>query len=151
METEVVASTLTSGIAYDDLGRGIRWLTDVLGLRVAKVWGPEDSPLFAYMVWRTGIVSVWVRPPDNPWSKVGPTSIDLHAAHEQTVERAYERAVAAGADIVKPLKVERNPAVPAGYLGFALRDPEGNLWSMGTGGPRLEIADDEGDGYDGHS
>lgn len=144
MQTRVIEPAVTSGVAYEDVGRAVRWLTEILGLRVARHWGPQDQPIFAYLAWRTEILSVWVRPTDNPWSEVGPVSIGL-LADEQTVESAYERAVAAGADVVRPLRVEANPAVPEGYLGFSLRDPEGNLWSMYTRGPRFEVVNEEGE------
>jgi uncharacterized glyoxalase superfamily protein PhnB len=133
-----IAPTLTPGVAYDDTGRAVRWLIEVLGLRVGKSWGPEDSPVFAFMIWKTGVVSVAVRPTDNAWSAVGPVSIDLLEPDEKAVEAAWARAVAAQADVVRPLGIERNPAIPDGYLGFILRDPEGNFWSMGTKGPAFD-------------
>ena len=39
----------------------------------------------------------------------------------------YERAVAAGAEIVRDLKDE-----DYGSRGYTVRDPEGNVWSFGT-------------------
>jgi uncharacterized glyoxalase superfamily protein PhnB len=39
----------------------------------------------------------------------------------------YERAVAAGAEIVRDLKDE-----DYGSRGYTARDPEGNVWSFGT-------------------
>ena len=39
----------------------------------------------------------------------------------------YERAVAAGAEIVQPLTDE-----DYGSRGYTARDPEGNVWSFGT-------------------
>jgi uncharacterized glyoxalase superfamily protein PhnB len=124
--------TIGVGVPYTDMGRAIRWLTQIFGIKVVKYWGPEDNPMFAYLAWRDGnIFSIAVRPPsDNPWSAVGPVSIGLLEPDEAEIERAYERAVAAGADVVRELQRSSNPAVPDGYLGFTLRDPEGNLWDM---------------------
>lgn len=132
MASVVSTQTIATGVLYGDVGRAIRWLTHILGLRVAKYWGPEDNPVFAYIVWHNGnSLSVSVRPPaDNAWSAVGPASISLLEPDEEAIERIYERAIAAGADVVRELKRETNPAVPEGYLGFVLRDPEGNLWSV---------------------
>ena len=139
MTSAAFTQTIATGVLYVDVGRAIRWLTRILGLRVAKYWGPEDNPVFAYLVWHNGnSLSVSVRPPaDSEWSAVGPTSISLLEPDEEAIERAYDRAVAAGADVVRELKREMNPAVPQGYLGFVLRDPEGNLWSVESvfGGP----------------
>ena len=39
----------------------------------------------------------------------------------------YERAVAAGAEVVRDLKDE-----DYGSRGYTVRDPEGNVWSFGT-------------------
>lgn len=132
MTAKSFTQTISTGVPYTDVGRAIRWLTHIFGLRVAKFWGPEDDPMFAYLEWHNGnTFSVAVRPPpDNAWSAVGPVSIGLLEPDEDAIRAAYERAVAAGADVVRELKRETNPAVPDGYLGFQLRDPEGNLWGM---------------------
>lgn len=42
-------------------------------------------------------------------------------------DELFARAVAAGAEVVLPLKDE-----DYGSRGFTVRDPEGNLWSFGT-------------------
>jgi uncharacterized glyoxalase superfamily protein PhnB len=39
----------------------------------------------------------------------------------------HDRAVAAGAELVQPLRDE-----DYGSRGFTVSDPEGNLWSFGT-------------------
>jgi uncharacterized glyoxalase superfamily protein PhnB len=39
----------------------------------------------------------------------------------------FERADAAGAEVIRPLRDE-----DYGSRGFSIRDPEGNLWSIGT-------------------
>ena len=46
------------------------------------------------------------------------------------VDKHYERAVAAGAEIVMPLKDE-----DYGGRGYSCRDPEGCLWSFGSYDP----------------
>src|SRR5688500_14651637 len=43
----------------------------------------------------------------------------------------YERAVAAGADVVRPLE-----ETDYGSRDFSVKDPEGNLWSFGTYRPQ---------------
>jgi uncharacterized glyoxalase superfamily protein PhnB len=129
---ENFVQTISFGIPYTDMGRAVRWLTQILGLTVVKHWGPTDNPIFAYLAWHDGnIFSISVRPgSDNPWSAVGPVSIGLREPDESAIERMYERAVAAGAEVTRELQRSTNPAVPDGYLGFTLRDPEGNLWDL---------------------
>ncbi|MGH7859774.1 MAG: VOC family protein, partial [Candidatus Binatia bacterium] len=119
------------GVPYDDMGAAVRFLTGVLGMHVLKMWGPEDSPMFAYLAHRDSVMSIAVRPPrDNPWSTVGPVSVGLTEPDEEALTQTYQRAVEAGCEILRELGTHQNPAVPDGYLGFVLRDFEGNLWSM---------------------
>lgn len=139
MDSQVIAPTLTPTVMYDDAGQAIRWLTDVLGFRAAAVYdGADGSVVLAQLVWRTGVVFVSARPRgDNPWAKVGLASIALAAEDAETVDRHYQRAVAAGVEIVRPLHDARTPAFPDGSHQFDLRDPEGNLWTVGTFQPRF--------------
>ncbi len=143
MMTGVIEPALTASVPYDDMGTAVRWLTQVLGLRIARMWGPEDNPIFVYLSWRDQILSISVRPSsDNPWAAVGPASFSL-LADEETIRATWDRAVAAGAEVLRPLGVHSNPAVPDGYVGFVLRDPEGNMWSMHSRGPTFELVDGE--------
>ena len=132
-------STLTPTIAYDDLAAALGWLTGVLGFTATAVYdGPGGGPFFAQLVWRTGVVFVSARPPrDNPWSGTGPASIALAAENTDAVDRIFDRAVAAAVDIVRPVHVARTPMFPEGSRQFDLRDPEGNLWTIGTFAPRV--------------
>jgi hypothetical protein len=99
-------------------------------MRVLKYWGPEDNPMYVYLAFRDSIMAIAVRPPpDNPWSTVGPVYVGLTQPDEEELRQTYERAVAFGCEILRELKVSSNPAVQD-YLGFQLRDFEGNLWSM---------------------
>ena len=127
---EVIAPTLTPSIVYDDARQAIAWLTNVLGFRVASVYdSPDGGVAFAELVWRTGVVFVSDRPSsDNPWSKVGPASIALAAETAEAVDRCYKRAIAAGADIVRPVHVSKTRAFPDGSHQFDLRDPQGNTF-----------------------
>ena len=142
MGSQVIAPTLTPSLVYDDAHHAIRWLTDVLGFRVAAVYdGPGGCVAFAELVWRTGVVFISGRPPsDNPWSKVGPASIALVAEDARAVDRHYQRVVAAGAEVVRGLHDARTPAFPDGSHQFDVRDPEGNLWTVGTFQPRIPVA-----------
>src|SRR5262249_38170916 len=141
VEGGVISPTVTASLVYDDAREGIRWLVDVLGFRAATLYEtPDGDVAFAELVWRTGVVFVSGRPPSsNPWSKVGPASIALAAEGAQAVDRLYERALAALAEIVRPVQDARTPAVPDGSHQFDLRDPGGNLWTVGTFRPRIRL------------
>jgi uncharacterized glyoxalase superfamily protein PhnB len=133
-------STLTPTVSYEDPAAAIRWLTNVLGFTAAAVYeAPDGTPFFAQLVWRTGVVFVCARPPaDNPWAKAGPASIALAAENAEAVDRIYERALKDRADIVRPVHVARTPMFPEGSHQFDVRDPEGNLWTVGTYAPRVK-------------
>jgi len=141
VESQVIASTLTPSLVYDDAREAIRWLVDVLDFKAATLYeGPDGGVAFAELVWRTGVVFVSDRPPHgNPWAKVGPTSIALAAADAHAVDSLYHRAVTVGAEIVRPLHDARTPAFPEGSHQFDVRDPGGNLWTVGTFQPRITV------------
>ena len=106
--------TITPSVMYHDAQAGIKWLTEVLGLTLKSLYKTPDGKIaFAELVWRTGMVFVSSRPPeDNPWSRVGVASIALVAEDAKSVGEHYERARAAGAEIVRALHVAHTPAFP---------------------------------------
>ena len=123
---------------YQDAREGIRWLVDVLGFRLATVYdGPDGGVAFAELVWRSGIVFVSGKSKQEPWNSVGPASIALAAEDAGDVDRRYARALAAGAEIIRPLHDAVTPAFPQGSHQFDVRDPGGNLWTIGTFQPRI--------------
>ena len=136
---EGLAPPLIPSVPYDDAAAAIRWLTDVLGLReVRKFEMPDGTIAHAELTWRGAMVFVHTRPPsENPWSAVGLASIALAADSAEVVDRHYARAVAASADIVRPAYDSKTPAFPEGSRQFDVRDPEGNLWTVGTYRPRI--------------
>ena len=125
---------------YRDADAGIKWLTDVLGFTLKSLYKtPDGKTAFAELVWRTGIVFVSSRPPeDNPWSRAGVASIALVGEDAKSVGEHYERARTKGADIVRALHVAHTPAFPKeGSTQFDVRDPEGHLWTIGTFQPTI--------------
>jgi uncharacterized glyoxalase superfamily protein PhnB len=56
------------------------------------------------------------------------------------VEPHFARVVAAGADVVEPVRNEDH-----GGRGYTVRDPEGNLWSVGSYHPEARPAARGGD------
>jgi uncharacterized glyoxalase superfamily protein PhnB len=136
---DISAPPLIPSIPYDDAVAAIRWLTDVLGLRVIRTFEmPDGTIAHAELAWREALVFVHARPPrENPWSVVGLASIALAADSAEVVDRHYARVVAAGADVVRSAYDSKTPAFPMGSRQFDVRDPEGNLWTVGTYRPRL--------------
>lgn len=140
-EGKVITSTVTTSLSYEDAHKAIQWLTEVLGFQVGSMYeNPRGGVAFAELVWRTGVVFVSDRAPsDSPWANVGPVSIALAAEDSETVDRFYDKAIAAGADIVRPLHDAKTAAFPEGSHQFDLRDPGGNLWTVGTFQPRVTL------------
>jgi uncharacterized glyoxalase superfamily protein PhnB len=140
MDDTPVGPTLTPSVHYGDAVRALRWLTEVIGFRIVSRYdAPDGSVAFAELVWRTGVVFVSSRPSgSNPWSRIGPASIALVAEDKADVDRHYSRAIRAGAEVVRPVHDAFTPAFPEGSHQFDLRDPEGNLWTIGTFQPRID-------------
>lgn len=130
---EHAARALTPTIAYDDAREGIRWLVEVLGFRLATLYDrPDADATLAELIWRGGAVLVASRPWQGPWANTGPVSIALVAEDAEAVERHYRRAVAAGAEIVRPLQDSSSSSRAGRGRRFDLRDPGGHLWTVGT-------------------
>lgn len=122
-------------LGYQDLGAAIDWLGRVFGFEPLEVVQTADGA-YAHVELRLGdgvIMPTTTRDeinPENPWQ--GPigtqglyVALDGVAAH-------YERAVAEGAEIVRPLAT-----ADWGSTEYTARDLEGNLWAFGTYRPAV--------------
>ena len=102
------------------------WLVDAFGLVASEVTPPEGAELqHAQLTWGDGILmaSTGGRIDQTP----GHASIYLTVDTDADVDAAYERATAAGATSV--LEPEDQPY---GGRNATVRDPEGNVWSVGS-------------------
>lgn len=112
----------------------IRFLVDVVGFREVVAWGdqPDGSGDFvahAQLAWPEGggVMLGSARPAggEDQWPQApGGAGVYVVTADPDAV---YARAVAAGAEVLRPLQ-----DTDYGSREFALRDPAGNLWSFGT-------------------
>lgn len=128
-ETETApAPTVTAALACDDAQGMIHWLADVLEFRVAALREePGGEVAHSVLSWRTGNLYVSSRP-SGAWGTTGPTIICLAADDPSEVGRLYEKARAAGTEIIQELH-----DTDWGSHEFGVRDPvEGNLWAVGT-------------------
>jgi uncharacterized glyoxalase superfamily protein PhnB len=127
--TQVLHAPITPGLNYRDAQAAMRWLEEVLGFRTAVLYEEDDGRVaFAQLEWRGGAIHLSTREEKvRRLPETGPSSIVLTAEDAQAVDRLYERAVAAGAEVMLPIE-----DTFYGNHGFSLRDPEGNLWHMGT-------------------
>lgn len=126
--------------AYRDAYAAIEWLCGVLGFeRRLVVPNDEGGVAHAQLSFGGGTVMLGAARENDPGAIVFPPapggtltqSVCIVAAD---VEERYERAKAAGANIVMEL-------APQHYGGslFAVRDPEGQLWHVGSYDPWAEV------------
>jgi len=129
-DTSVAAPTITVAVPCDDARRMIDWMVDLLGFQVGELHeAPDGSVAHARLWWRTGNVFVSDRRP-GPWGATGPVAICLAGDSDAEIDRLYARARQGGAEIIQELE-----DADYGSHGFGLRDPEGNLWAIGTHRP----------------
>jgi uncharacterized glyoxalase superfamily protein PhnB len=130
IQTQAAVIGVWPTLVYRDGQAALRFLTDGLGFtQVASYPGEQDgSVAHAELSWPAG-GGVMVSSLDR-----GESEFDVLAGQDQAVylvhdepDRLYERALAAGATVVRAPRDE-----DYGSRGFAVRDPEGNFWSVGT-------------------
>jgi uncharacterized glyoxalase superfamily protein PhnB len=127
---------VTPGVTYLDGHAGIQWLEQTLGFRTAALFEDAGRVAYAQLVWQDGAIQVEGRHPKSRVPRTGPASVVLTAKDASDVDRYYERALAAKAEVIIPLE-----DTPFGNHGFSLRDPEGNLWHVGTPFLKIDSAD----------
>jgi uncharacterized glyoxalase superfamily protein PhnB len=104
----------------------IRFLVDVVGFDETAVYGGEgDTVHHAQLSWPLGggIMLGSVR--DDAWA-LQPGTFGAYVVADD-IDRLHQRVTAAGAEIIR-----KPEDTDYGSREFALRDPEGNLWSFGT-------------------
>lgn len=124
MVTDESADAAAAGISpcvrYKDERAAMKWLREVFGFEEHAVYeGPDGAIAHAELRLGSGILMVGSGPDtDEPFSLYVPVS-DI-GAH-------YERAVAAGAEIVRPLR-----DTDYGSREYGARDLDGHVWYFGT-------------------
>jgi uncharacterized glyoxalase superfamily protein PhnB len=121
--------TVWPSLRYRDGRAGIEFLTKAFGFEAVAVYTADDDDSFiqhAELRWPLGGGIMLGSERESPdWPQ--------HAGHAAAyvvtddADPLYERALAAGASIVREIRDEHY-----GSRGFSVRDPEGNLWSFGT-------------------
>ncbi len=117
---------------YTDARAGIRFLIEVRGFTEQLVVTGEDPDTVVHSELRWpegGIVSPGTYNPDNPFVRSlapGAQSLYVITADPHAV---HQRCVAAGVEV---LREPEEPPYDPGGMAFAVRDPEGNIWSFGT-------------------
>lgn len=105
----------------------VDFLVEVLGFVLTTRSGDGDALEHAELVWPEGFGGVMLGPyrSEGPWNRM-PGSAGGYLVVSNPQEH-YERIVAADAEVIIELR-----DTSYGSQEFAVRDPEGNLWSFGT-------------------
>ena len=128
--------TISPTFRYRDARAAIAFLEQAFGFEsVAVHAGPDGAVAHAELAYDGGMVMLGTvaKPPGEPYWGDGPgPGIQSVYVVVQDADAHHDRAVAAGAEIVRGL-VDTD----YGSRDYSARDPEGNLWSFGTYRPAL--------------
>ena len=130
-------ATIIPGHRYRNAPAAIEWLCNVLGFtRHAVYEGENGSILHAELTLGNSMIMLGSGK-DDEHSKGFKSPQELGGIETRSVyivvpdaDAAHARAVAAGATITRPLQ-----DTPYGSREFAVKDPEGHSWSLGTYDP----------------
>lgn len=131
-------STIIPCLRYRDALAAIDWLCAVFGFEKQAVYtNPDGSVAHAQLVLGGGMIMIGSVVAESEWGKLIRQPDEIGGDETQSpylivadADVVYERAQAAGAEIVIDIKFE-----DYGGRGFSCRDLEGRLWSIGTYDP----------------
>jgi uncharacterized glyoxalase superfamily protein PhnB len=128
--SSVPSKTVWPGLVYDDAHAAVRFLAEVFGFeqRLLVPGVEEGHVAHAELAWPEG-GGVMLGSANRLDSIISqrPTGVAATYVVTDAPDALYERAMAAGAELVRGLEDEEY-----GSRGFSVRDPEGNIWSFGT-------------------
>ncbi|MGP9819055.1 VOC family protein [Salinarimonas sp. NSM] len=142
MSTPHTAPCLFPTLRCTDAEAMIAWLVAALGFRERVVYREGDDAagpvVHAELVLGPSILMLGQERDDAYGAEVGPRGgrrTDALYLAVADIDAAFARAKAAGATITAEVR-----DTPYGTRDFAFRDPEGNLWSIGTYWPTADGA-----------
>ena len=123
-------------LSYRDAPAAIEWLKEAFGFTENFVVpGPDDTIAHAQLAFDGGMVMVGSLRDDELQMRMpcdlGGVTQSIYIVVEDA-DAHYERAVEAGAEIVRELE-----DTPYGSRDYSARDPEGHLWNFGTYRPAI--------------
>ncbi|WP_219413638.1 VOC family protein [Pseudonocardia nigra] len=122
--------TIHPTLRYDDPKAAIAFLTDALGFVEQHVSMAADGSVgHAELSYGDGVVMIGTRRGSDPFD----TGRAVLYVVADDVDAHHARAVSAGATVVQE-PVDQ----PYGSREYAVSDPEGNLWSVGTYRPPVQ-------------
>jgi uncharacterized glyoxalase superfamily protein PhnB len=129
-ETRTATTTMFPFAAYEDARAAIDWLCDAFGLERREVHeGGDGTIVHAELGYGASVFMLGDGGGDfgmQPARRVGAVTAGVYVVVDD-IDAHFERANAAGAEIVRPLA-----DTSYGSREYMARDLEGNLWSFGT-------------------
>jgi uncharacterized glyoxalase superfamily protein PhnB len=127
-------TTLHTYLSYRDAPAALDWLSRAFGFETTLRYDDDDTGVLAHAEARLGDAAIIVFSDDGAgYDRLGPRAetvghgMYLAVAAESEVDKAWERATAAGAvPVWKPESTEW------GNYRCRVRDPEGYEWTFGT-------------------
>jgi uncharacterized glyoxalase superfamily protein PhnB len=111
-------------LRYRDAPGAIAWLVEVLGFEVREVHEADDgSVAHAELSHGPGLVMLGSEREDS----FGGRGRGFTYIAVEEIDELYERARSKGAEVVMEIR-----DTDYGSRDFAVRDPEGSIWSFGT-------------------
>jgi uncharacterized glyoxalase superfamily protein PhnB len=123
--------TIHATLRYDDADRAITFLTRALGLDEQHVDRDDDGRLLHAELSQDGDV-LMIGPRSDPPGPFDTGRAVLYLTVDD-VDAHHAAAVAAGATVIMELVDQ-----PYGSREYAITDPEGNVWSVGTYRPEVK-------------
>ena len=128
-------ATVIPGMRYKDAPEAIKWLCKAFGFKEHLVVPNEDDTIaHAQLTFGNGMIMVGSVRDDElhhkPPSDLGGYNSQIPYIIVKDIDKHYNRALKAGAEIVTPL-IEQD------YGGklYSCKDPEGYLWNFGSYNP----------------
>lgn len=117
-------------VAYADPEAGIDFVTDILGFEEqVLVRDPDGRIIHSEYRWpEGGVVQLVAADPDNPFAPEPGQKGGLYVITRDP-RAVWERCRRADIEVLRP---PEEPHYDPGGMGFAIRDPEGNIWSFGS-------------------
>ena len=130
-------STVIPGHRYRNAPAAIEWLCNVFGFERHVVYEGEDGSIaHAQLTLGNGMIMLGSAK-DDEYGRRFKSPDELNGMETRSAyivvpdaDAAYARVEAAGANIIRPLQ-----NTEYGSREFAVRDPEGHSWSVGTYDP----------------
>jgi uncharacterized glyoxalase superfamily protein PhnB len=130
-------STVIPGHRYRNAAAAIDWLSKVFGFEQHVVYKGEDGSIAHAELTLGGGMIMLGSGKDDEFGRGFKSPNELGGIETRSIylvipdaDAAHARAVAAGAEIIRPLQ-----DMPYGSREFSVRDPEGHTWTAGTYDP----------------